>query len=112
MSNGRYQRGEVYLVSEHGAEGSEQKKTRPWILVGANWLNRARSTLIAVPTTTQQKKELPNLCIPIFLNGIIVYAVLDQIRALDKKRFIKFDGGVTDAEMDLIDDGLRNILSL
>lgn len=115
MSNNRssfkYERAQIYLVEEHAAQGSEQKKTRPWILVGASPVNRARSTLVAVPLTTSIK-EIPGMSIKVYINGIFLCAILDQIRALDKTRFIRYEGDVDQADMDLIDDGLRQILGL
>ena len=115
MSNDRssfkYERSEIYLVEEHAVQGSEQKKTRPWILVGANVVNRARSTIVAVPLSSSTK-EIPGLSIKVYINGIFLCAILDQIRALDKKRFIRYEGDVVQAEMDLIDDGLCQILGL
>lgn len=106
-----YKRGDVYLVQEGQNQGNEIKKTRPWVLVGANPINKARSTLIAIPLSTQAK-EIPGLSIKIILNGTSCCAVLDQIRALDKSRIIRHDGSLTKHEMHLIDDGLRGILSL
>ncbi len=107
----KYQRGEVYLVEEHQVQGHEQKKTRPWILVGATPINRARSTLIAVPLSTQTK-EIAGLSIKVYVNNSMVCAILDQIRALDKKRFIHFEGELSSHEMDLISGGLRQVLAL
>lgn len=107
----KYQRGEVYLVEEHQTQGGEQKKTRPWILVGANPINLARSTVIAVPLSTQAP-EKPPLSIKIYFNNTIVCAVLDQIRALDKKRLIRFEGVLSSHEVNLIEDGLRQVLVL
>lgn len=107
----KYQRGEVYLVEEHSNEGGEIKKTRPWVLVGATPINRARTTVIAVPLSTQIK-EIPKLSIKIYVNNNFSCAVLDQIRALDKKRLIKLEGSLSSHELGLIDDGLRQILCL
>ncbi|HLB42111.1 MAG TPA: type II toxin-antitoxin system PemK/MazF family toxin [Gammaproteobacteria bacterium] len=107
----KYQRGQVYLVEEHHVLGHEQKKTRPWVLVGATPINIARSTIIAVPLSTQTK-EIADLSIKVYVNNSFVCAVLDQLRALDKKRFIRFEGELSTYEMSLIDDGLRKILAL
>lgn len=107
----KFRRGEVYLVEEHQVQGSEQKKTRPWILVGASPLSAARSTVIAVPLSTQAP-EKPPLSIKVYFNNRNVCAVLDQLRALDKKRFIRFEGAVSSEEINLIDDGLRQVLAL
>ncbi len=110
-NNFKYQRGEVYLVEEHGVQGGEQKKTRPWVLVGASQINLARSTAIAVPLSTQAP-EKPPLSLKIYYNNSNVCAVLDQLRALDKKRFLRFEGSLSTHEMNLIDDGLRQVLAL
>lgn len=107
----KFQRGEVYLIEEHVGQGHEQKKTRPWVLVGASPINAARSTVIAVPLSTQAP-EKPPLSIKVYLNNSMQCAVIDQIRALDKKRFLRFEGQLSNHEMDLIDDGLRQVLAL
>ncbi len=106
-----YQRGDVYLIQEHQTQGTEIKKTRPWVLIGATPINKARSTAVAVPLSTQAK-EIPGLSIQVILNNISSRAVLDQIRAIDKKRFIRLEGTLSDGEMSQIDDGLREVLAL
>jgi mRNA interferase MazF len=107
----KFQRGEVYLVEEHGTQGSEQKKTRPWVLVGATPINRARSTVIGLPLSTQAP-EKPPISIKVHLNNATICAVIDQIRALDKKRFLRYEGELSPHEMGLIDDSLRQIIAL
>lgn len=107
----RYERGEIYLVEEHSTQGSEIKKTRPWVLVGATQMNRARGTVIAIPLSTQAK-EIPGLSIKVYVNNSMVCAVLDQIRAIDKKRLLRFEGSISTGEIRLISDGLKQILCL
>jgi mRNA interferase MazF len=107
----KYRRGCVYLVEEHQTQGSEKKKTRPWVLVGASPVNSARSTAIAVPLSTQVP-EKPPVSVKVYFNNSNVCAVLDQLRALDKRRFIHFEGELSSHEMSLIDDGLRQVLAL
>lgn len=107
----KYQRGTVYLIEEHPTQGHEQKKTRPWILVGASPINAARGTVVAVPLSTKAPKK-PPLSIEIYFNNSKVCAVLDQIRALDKKRFLRFEGELSTHEMNLIDEGLHQVLAL
>ncbi len=111
MSNFKYQRGEVYLVEEHQAQGHEQKKTRWWVLVGANPINAARGTVIAVPLSTSAPIK-PPLSIEVFVSNTKLCALLDQVRALDKRRFKHFDGVLSTHEMHLIDNGLRQVLAL
>lgn len=107
----KFQKGNVFLVEEHAAQGSEQKKTRPWVLVGASPINNARSTVLAVPLSTQAP-EKPPLSIKIYVNNANVCAVLDQLRALDKKRLLRFEGTLSDYEIGLLDDNLRHVLAL
>jgi hypothetical protein len=47
-----------------------------------------------------------------YFNNLNVCAVLDQLRALDKKRFFRFEGQLSSHEMSLIDDGLRQVLAI
>ena len=111
MSKNKYQRGEVHLVAEHAAQGSEQKKTRPWILVGASPINAARGTVLAIPLSTQALVK-PPLSIEVLFNNLHVSAVVDQLRTLDKRRFIQLEGQLAPHEMSLIDDALRQVLAL
>jgi mRNA-degrading endonuclease toxin of MazEF toxin-antitoxin module len=107
----KYRRGDIYLDEEHQVQGHEQKKTRPWVLVGATAINAARSTAVAVPLSTSAPEKSP-LSIKMYVNNSIVCALLDQIRALDKRRFICFEGALSLHEMGLIDDALRQVLAL
>lgn len=111
MSSFLYKRGEVYLIQEHPGIGSEIKKTRPWLILGVDPLNRARSTIIASPCSTQAK-PIPRLSIPILLNNTPSCIVLDQLRAMDKSRFIRLEGSLTTHEMEQVEEGLRWILLL
>jgi mRNA-degrading endonuclease toxin of MazEF toxin-antitoxin module len=113
MSKGlyKYQRGEVYLVEEHQVQGHEQRKTRWWVLVGVNPINLARGTVISIPLSTQAPVR-PPLSIEVYFNNTKLSAVIDQVRALDKKRFLHCDGILSSHEMSLIDDGLRQVLGL
>lgn len=106
-----YKRGEVYLIQEYQTQGTEIQKTRPWVIISANPLNAARSTVIAVPLSTQAK-EIPGLSIKVYVNNSFICAVLDQLRALDKRRIVRMEGQVSKHEMDLIENGLRQILCL
>ena len=107
----KFMRGEVYLVEEHHVQGGEQKKTRPWVLVGASPINHARSTAMAIPLSTKAPIK-PPLSIGVYYNNAHVSAILDQLRALDKKRFLHLEGALSAHEMSLIDDGLRRVLAL
>lgn len=57
-------------------------------------------------------KEIPHLSIKVIFNGVNTCAIIDQIRALDKRRFFHYEGELAEFEMGLIDDGLRKVLCL
>jgi mRNA interferase MazF len=105
-------RGEVYWVKEQSdATGSEIKKKRPWIIIGNNSLNRARKTVVSVPLSTSAPESLP-IAPKVAINGQLVVAVCDQIRAIEKSKFENFICILSNQDMNLIDEGLKIILAI
>ncbi|MEA3359953.1 MAG: type II toxin-antitoxin system PemK/MazF family toxin [Thermodesulfobacteriota bacterium] len=104
-------RGDVYWVDLDPTRGSEIRKMRPCVLVGATPINQARRTVIVVPLSTAGKPRLP-IAVPVFCLGKQVLAVCDQIRAIDKDRLIKEAGSLPKKDMADIDASLHRILSL
>ena len=78
---------EIYLINLDPAIGHEIKKTRPCVVVSPNEMNRYIETIIVAPMTTQSR--LYPTRIEFKLQNIQNWIVLDQIRTLDKRRFIK-----------------------
>jgi mRNA interferase MazF len=84
-------RGDVYMVAlDDPAYGHEQGKPRPSVIVQINELNRALSTLIVIPFTSQLKAgRFPStVFIPKGEGGLIYdsIALCHQVRVVDKKR--------------------------
>jgi mRNA interferase MazF len=104
-------RGEVYWVNLNPSQGSEIRKRRPCVLVGATPINQARRTVIVVPLSTSAKPR-PPLTIPVQCLGRSVVAVCDQIRAVDKSRLLEPAGSLSKEDMEAIEDGLRQVLLL
>ena len=104
-------RGNVFWVNLDPTQGSEISKLRPCVLVGATPINRARRTVVVVPLSTGGKPR-PPLAIPVRCLDKDVIAVCDQIRAIDKTRLVKGAGLLSAKDLEAIDDGLRQILSL
>lgn len=104
-------RGEVYWVNLDPTQGSEIRKQRPCVLVGAAPINKARRTVVVVPLSASAKPR-PPLTIPVQCLGKQVVAVCDQIRAIDKTRLRESAGPLSKGDMDAIDDGLRQVLVL
>ena len=78
---------DVYLVNLDPTIGSEIKKNRPCLVISPDEMNRNIRTVIIAPMTSA-KKEYPTRVFCTFQKkkGQIV---LDQLRTIDKARFIK-----------------------
>ncbi len=104
-------RGNVYWVNLDPAKGSEIKKLRPCVLIGATPINKVRRTVIVAPLSTAGKYN-PPITISVDCLGKKAVAVCDQIRAVDKSRLIKLAGKVSNDDMDKISEGLKQVLYL
>ena len=67
--------------------GGEIRKTRPCLAVSPNEANRFSHTLIVAPMTTKGKTYPTR--VPCRFGGKEGLVVLDQIRAVDRKRLFK-----------------------
>jgi mRNA interferase MazF len=104
-------RGDIYWVNLDPTRGSEIRKCRPCVIVSATPINQARRTVIVVPLSTSAKARLP-LIIPVHYLDKTGALVCDQIRAIDKSRLVKFACQISSKDLQLLEDGLRQILSL
>ncbi len=82
---------EVYLVALDPTLGSEIKKSRPCIVVSPDEMHRL-DTVIVAPMTTKSKSYPTR--IPLKFQEKNGYAVLDQIRTVDKVRLVQFLGKI------------------
>lgn len=86
-------RGDVYLISLDPTQGGEIRKTRPCVVVSPNELNTHLNTFIVAPMTTGgHAYPFRIACRFAKKDGCIV---LDQIRAVDRRRMVKHLGRVT-----------------
>jgi mRNA interferase MazF len=87
---------DVYLVDLDPTVGSEVQKTRPCLVISPDEMNRNIQTVIIAPMTSAQK-DYPTRVSCTFQNkkGQIV---LDQLRTIDKTRFIKKLGTIDSKE--------------
>lgn len=106
-------RGEIYWLNEDlTATGAEIKKTRPFVVIGANPINRARRTVLVIPLSRSAKIS-PPVVVNVFALGQSVGAVCDQLRAADKSRFSQHpDGELSNTDMALIEEGIKKVLGL
>jgi len=104
-------RGDVFWVNLDPTVGSEIRKKRPCVIVSATPINKARRTVVVVPLSTSARAH-PPITIAIHCMGKSVVAVSDQIRAIDKSRLLKKADTLSNTDMDKLDEGLRQVLTL
>ena len=104
-------RGDIYWVDLNPTKGAEINKLRSCVLVGATPINKARRTVVVVPLSTAAQAR-PPLTISVECLGKKATAVCDQIRTVDKNRLKKSAGSVSLSDMSMLEDGLRQVLSL
>lgn len=78
---------EIFLISLDPTIGHEMKKIRPYLVISPDEMNNHISTILIAPMTTQSH-DYPTR-IPVRFEGKKGWIVLDQIRALDKRRFVR-----------------------
>ena len=78
---------EIFLINLDPTIGHEIKKSRPCIVLSPNEMNQFIGTIIIAPMTTKSK-SYPSR-VELSFQGKKGYIVLDQIRTVDKSRFIK-----------------------
>jgi len=91
-------RGDICLVALDPVMGSEISKTRPALIVSNDINNRFSGTLTVLPITSKNLRKIYPF--EVFLQKGMgnlpkdSKVKADQIRTLDKKRFVKFIGAV------------------
>jgi mRNA interferase MazF len=104
-------RGSIYWIDLNPTQGAEINKLRPCVLVSASAINKIRRTVVVVPLSTSATAR-PPLVVSVQCAGKSVTAVCDQIRAVDKKRLGKLIGNLSVKDLNYLDEGLRQVLSL
>lgn len=77
----------IVLVNLDPSFGSEIKKTRPYVIVSPNEMNKYLNTIVVAPMTTNLKKYPTRVSVN--RNGKKGMLAIDQIRTIDKTRIIK-----------------------
>ena len=100
-------RGEVYLATLLG-EGSEQKGTRPVLIIQNNVGNQFSPTTIIAPITTSFKKSSLPVHVPVYNRDLYKDSVVlcEQIQVMDKSRLEKQLCRLTDKEMSAVNKAL------
>jgi len=91
-------RGEVWLVALDPTVGTEIQKTKPCLIVSPDEMNAALRRVIVAPLTSGSHPA--PFRVPLTFRGTQGLVLLDQIRAVDRKRFVKRQGTVDGAKLD------------
>lgn len=84
--------GEVWLVQLDPAVGSEIQKTRPALVISPDEMNQHLRTAVVAPLTSGSHPA--GFRIPVEFQRKRGLILLDQIRTLDRARFVKRMGAV------------------
>jgi len=109
-------RGTIVLVSLDPTKGHEQRGARPCVVVTDPVVSSdQRFPMIAVVPVTGTPGE--GALYPRLVPGdsglrLPSWAMIDQLRAIDKRRVTSVFGVVSTDELDAIDDGIRLFLGL
>lgn len=89
---------QIVLVNLDPTIGSEMKKTRPCVIISPNEMNKYLQTIVIAPMTNSSKPYPTR--VEVKHNKTKGWAVIDQIRTVDRQRIIKLLGFLTDKEID------------
>ena len=113
----RPKRGEIYLTALDPTLGSEIRKTRPALVIQNDVSNRLSSISIVAPITSTVRFPLNPVHVLLSADentGLAVtsVALLNQVRAVDRRRFLKHLGAVDDQTMERVDEAIKISLGL
>lgn len=97
VTDGGVKRGDVWLTALDPTVGSEIRKTRPCIIVSPPEMHDHLRTVLAAPMTTGSQAAA--FRVPVKFQGRDGLILLDQMRALDKKRLVRRLGAVPPATL-------------
>jgi len=103
------QRFDVWLVALDPTVGSEIQKMRPCLVVSPDEMNAHIATVIIAPMTTKGR-DYPTR-IPCEFQGRSGQIVLDQLRTVDKTRFVKRLGQLDAAAADTVLETLAELFA-
>ena len=91
---------EIVLVNLDPTIGSELKKTRPYVIISPNEMNKYLQTIVVAPMTSTSKPYPTR--IEVKHNKQKGWLVIDQIRTIDGNRIIKIQGTLNAMEIEKV----------
>ena len=110
-------RGEIYLTALDPALGREIQKTRPALVIQNDISNRVSDICIVAPLTSTVRFPLNPVHVLLAADektglSVTSVALLNQIRAVDRLRFVKRLGAVDEQTLERVDEAIKISLGL
>jgi len=105
---------DIWLADLNLSRGTEPGKTRPVVIIQTNLLNDTHLSTVVCPKTSSVQTEINLLRIHLKKGQLdkLSDVLVDQIRAIDNKRFIKKVGQLNKDQIMKIKDNIRIVLDL
>jgi mRNA interferase MazF len=105
---------DIWLADLNPSRGTEPGKTRPVVIIQTNLLNDTHASTMVCPITSKVQSEVNLLRIHLKKGQLdkLSDVLVDQIRAIDNKRFIKKVGQLNKAQMIRIKENIHIVLDL
>ncbi len=105
---------DIWLADLNPSRGTEPGKTRPVVIIQTNLLNDTHLSTVVCPITSNVQPEINLLRIHLKKGQLdkLSDVLVDQIRAIDNKRFIKKVGQLNKNQIMKIKDNIRIVLDL
>ncbi len=95
----------IVLVNLDPTIGSEIKKTRPCVVISPDEMNKYLDTVVIAPMTSQSKAYPTR--VKVEHNNKTGWVVIDQIRTIDKQRIVKMLDHLTNNEISIVKQSIK-----
>lgn len=96
---------DIVLVNLDPTVGSGMKKTRPCVVISPNEMNFYLQTIVIAPMTTSSK-NYPTRIMTI-RNEVNSWIVIDQVRTIDRNRIVKKMDSLSELEINLVKEIIK-----
>ncbi len=109
----RILRGNIYWADLDPTKGNEQKGLRPVLILSHDIFNKNSGTVIALALTSQKQSVGYPLTLEITSAKLVKksWIKISQIRTLSTERLGKRLGEISDQELEMVINGLNDIIS-
>ena len=106
---------DIWLADLNPGRGTEPGKVRPVIIIQSDFLNNIHPSTIICPVTTNVNRSSKILRVALSNNIALSKPsdiLVDQIRSIDNKRFIKKIGSISTGLRNQLNKNLKIVLDL